>query len=154
MISIFLFYSKARGKQTWWVRNKEFLHCHAITTRTGKEYILTELKTDEIDFHVVPTQSPDRILRNIKHLPNLSAYIAVYIDHPKRVRWFPLWVRSCNEFIRHLSGIDIGYTQSPYHLYKKLLKYNEKANFTILAHWRRSWPVIMTTVQPTTQIDY
>ncbi|MDQ8039629.1 MAG: hypothetical protein REH83_04410 [Rickettsiella sp.] len=39
---------------------------------------------------------------------------------------------------RYFSGVDVGWTFNPKHLYKELLKYKDQRNYELLAHWRRT----------------
>lgn len=46
----------------------------------------------------------------------------------------PNWIMgaTCNEWARLISGVDIGFTLNPHHLFKKLIKFDERRNYTIL----------------------
>ncbi|MBX4189675.1 hypothetical protein KW791_00035 [Candidatus Parcubacteria bacterium] len=77
------------------------------------------------------------LIRGLKVIKELIAMVTVWIDKRARFPWKPWWVRSCNEFDRYVSGIDVGFTFNPRHLYAKLLKYDKVRNYEILQQWRR-----------------
>jgi hypothetical protein len=136
MIAIFLFYNKALGKQTKWIINKEFVHCH-VMINNGDGFILFELTSNGIDCHVVPAKKPMTIIRNVKRMDSLVASICIWRSKSPKMHWRPLMIRSCNEFSRLIAGVDIGFTYEPLHLYNKLLKYHNQTNYEVLDAWRR-----------------
>lgn len=137
MIAIFLFYNKALGKQTKWNFNKEFLHCHVACCNDGVNFILFELTSNGIDHHIAPTTKATTFIRNVKRMEHLIGIVAVSVNEPPKMKWRPLWIRSCNELSRYVAGVDIGLTWNPIHLYNKLLQYDGKRNYEVLHHWRR-----------------
>lgn len=72
------------------------------------------------------------IIDILERAPQVVQSLYLHIDRPTSREWFPLTVQSCNEFARFLTGVDIGFTINPLHLYKKLLKYDRKRNYHIL----------------------
>ena len=62
--------------------------------------------------------------------------IVIDIEEKAEIAWKPFIVRSCNEIDRYISGVDVGFTFNPKHLYNKLLKYDD-SNYQILYEWRR-----------------
>lgn len=78
-------------------------------------------------------------INKLTRIPSLTALICVYVEQKVISKiWSPLMIRSCNEVLRPLSSVDIGFTFNPYHLYTKLLKYQYSRNYEILRHWRRA----------------
>ena len=75
----------------------------------------------------------NRILSNVwDKAPWIKSFLVAHIDCPVSHNWKPFIVQSCNEVCRYLSGVDIGFTINPFHLYKKLLKYDGRRNYTLL----------------------
>jgi hypothetical protein len=95
------------------------------------------LTSSGIDHHVVPAKKPMTIIRNVQRMDSLIAAICVWRETPPKMKWRPLLVRSCNEICRMATGVNIGFTYDPIHLYRKLLKYDKRTNYEILHAWRR-----------------
>ncbi len=98
-------------------------------------------------FEIAPAGFAYRILRSndvnknleaIKKSPALSAFIAVMVKEKKKVKEWPFKWYACNEVCRYFSGVDVGWTFNPKHLYQKLLQYKDKTNYELLTHWRRA----------------
>lgn len=136
MIAVFLFYKQGIGKYTRLSFSKELVHC-ALLCYQGDQCILFEIAPFGFIYRILKTTDLNKSLHALKKLPLLSAFIAVLIKKPKKVKEFFLKGYTCNEVCRYFSGIDIGWTFNPKHLYKKLLKYKHKTNYELLAHWRR-----------------
>ncbi len=136
MISIFLFYNIATGVQAKLAFNKNFKHCNIITY-DGQSWVNVEFDATGFLTRVLDVSSGRCLIRGLKSIQSLIAMVVVDVEVRKRVRWKPYIVRSCNEIDRYVSGVDIGLTFNPIHLYKKLLRYSGKRNYTIITHWRR-----------------
>lgn len=136
MIYVYLFYKVSSGLPERLCLSKDFKHVDHISYdgsvwvsyRFNRMGMQTDSKTD-LDIH--------RYLRLIKRNTNVSAYVVISQSSAYRRRWFPFLIRSCNEFSRLLTGLSFGFTLTPRHLYKKLLKYDGKGNYRIIASWRR-----------------
>lgn len=76
------------------------------------------------------------LIAEAKKLSDVEAIVGVDLAERAHFRWTGLSIPMCNEFARALIGLDIGMTWNPRHLYKKLLKYDQKRNFEIFYHWR------------------
>ena len=136
MIAVYIFYSKATGIQSWLSFSKEFKHCNIITY-DGKDWIMLDLDRTGLLTRRIKCNDGDTLIRNLPHIPEITAIISVDVKDRVRVAWKPFWVRSCNEICRYASGVDIGISFNPVHLYNKLIKY-DGSNYEILSHWRRS----------------
>lgn len=46
----------------------------------------------------------------------------------------PNWIMgaTCNEWARMIAGVDIGFTLNPHHLFKKLVRFDDQRNYSIL----------------------
>lgn len=141
MIAYFLFYKVSSGVQAKLAFSSEFKHCN-IVTFDGKYWIATEFDSTGIITRVIDVDNSESFMRGLKHIDSLVALVVVDITERKRHAWFPWWVRSCNELDRYISGVDIGFTFNPIHLFKKLLKYGGKRNYEILYAWRRSYGIL------------
>jgi hypothetical protein len=135
MIYFFLFYNKAEGKQSRFAFNDDFKHCNVLYYEKG---ILVGMSETGIKLSLLKCHenSVKDIASTFKRLESLTSLIIVDIKERKKFRWFPWWVRSCNELCRYISGIDIGFTFNPVHLYNKLIKYSGK-KYEIIYAWRR-----------------
>lgn len=102
----------------------------------GDIWLATEFDLTGIHSRRITVSSGGSLIRGLKHVPSLMALIVVDVSVKASVKWKPYVVRSCNEFDRYLSGVDIGFTFNPKHLYNKLLKY-DGSNYKILHHWSR-----------------
>jgi len=135
-ICIFLFYNKAQGKQVKYIRNKKYLHCNIISF-DGSDCHLLEITTSGIECRRIKSKSMIKVFERLKSIDSIETQICVSVSNKHKVKWFPLAIKSCNEFCRYVSGVNIGFTYDPFSLYKKLLKYNNKRNFEILRTWER-----------------
>lgn len=136
MIAYFLFYDYSTGKQAKLAFSKEFRHCNIITY-DGEAWVNVEFDSTGLLTKVLDVPSGNALIRGLKSIKMLTAMIVVDIGERKKVLWKPLWGRSCNELDRYVSGVDIGLTFNPIHLYRKLLRYDGKRNYEILYAWRR-----------------
>lgn len=136
MIAIYLFYDIAHGIQAPLAFSKEFRHCNVITY-SGDIWLIIDFDREGLQTRRLQCANGDRLLRNLKVIKEVTAIISVNIEQRHKVAWKPWWVRSCNEICRYATGIDVGFTWNPTHLYKKLLQYNGKRNYEVLSAWRR-----------------
>lgn len=136
MIAYFLFYNIATGANATLAFSKEFRHCNVVIY-DGDIWTNIEFDHTGILLRTLKVKESEAFIRNLKRLPILTAMIIVEIKDRMKEAWFPLWMRSCNELDRYITGVDIGYTFNPVHLYRKLLKYNSRRNYEILHAWRR-----------------
>ncbi len=136
MIVVFLFYNQAVGKQIRYTFSKEFKHANVMTYK-GDRYLLSELSSYGYQTRIFKEYTIGELLTHLKLMPHLISIIIIWIEKPIKLKWRPLRIWSCNEHCRLMSGVDIGITLNPFHLYKKLLRYRSKRNYKILSHWRR-----------------
>lgn len=141
LISVFIFYSKATGPQAKLAFNVEFKHCNIITF-DGSDWIALDFDRTGILTRRIKCKDGASLVRNLRVIKDISAIVTVSIRERAKVSWKPFWVRSCNEICRYTSGIGLGLTFNPIHLYKKLLKYRHSKNYKVLSHWRRKHGVI------------
>ena len=136
-ICLILFYSKACGVQSKLSFSKEFKHCNIISY-DGKNYVATEFNSQGIITRVLNvSDNVVRFIDRLKMIEELTAIYSLYIPKRAEFTWKPFWSRSCNELVRYSGGIDLGFTFNPYHLFKKLRKYNGMKNYRIDYEWRR-----------------
>lgn len=136
MIATFVFYNKASQGQDWLAFSKEFKHCNVIVY-DGEFTVLMEFVKHGIIPRVYKLNNVDDIIKRLKRQSTVVAIVSTHVTERRSFMWSPLWIKSCNEFNRYISAVDIGMTFNPRHLYKKLVKYNGHSNFTIDYHWRR-----------------
>lgn len=132
MIATFVFYNKASGPQAWLGFSNQFRHCNVLTY-DGEDTVMIEFSKNGIISTVYKTNDFSRL----KLLKSVTSIVSVSIDQRAIMAWTPFWIKSCNELNRYVSGVDIGMTFNPKHLYNKLIKYNGHSNFNIDYHWRR-----------------
>lgn len=141
MIVTFVFYNKSYGKQAKLAFSKELVHSN-IVIDNGKSLTMLMFERSGLIIRPVYRKAGASVIKElIKLLPKndkVSAIVNIEIHFRKKFLWFPWWARTCNEVCRYGSGIDIGFTFNPRHLYSKLLKYNGKRNYEIISQWRRS----------------
>lgn len=136
MIAIFLFYNISNGVQAKLAFSKTLRHCNIITF-DGQSWVNYEVDSYGVHTRVLEVCQAVSLIRGLKTIKQLSAIITVWVETRTYLPWKPLWVRSCNEFNRYISAVDVGFTFNPRHLYSKLIKYDKKRNFEILQKWRR-----------------
>lgn len=135
MISIFCFYNKSAGPQAKLAFDKDFRHCNIITF-DGDIYLAYEFDSFGLQTRRIYANKTTSLIRGLKYIDCLIALIVVEVYERRKTSWKPYLVRSCNEIDRYISGINIGFTFNPKHLYNKLYKYNE-TDYEILYDWRR-----------------
>lgn len=136
MICFFCFYNVSSGVQAKLAFSKLFKHCNIITF-DGDTWIVHEFDLEGIHARRVKVFSSSSFIRGLKYIDTLIAMVVVEVYSKASINWKPYIIRSCNELDRYLSGVDIGFTFNPKHLYNKLIKYNDSSNYEILYHWRR-----------------
>ena len=137
MIAVFLFYNQGIGKYARFSFSKELVHS-ALLCYEGDQCILFEIAPIGFAYRILRSNDMNKNLEAIKKLRCLSAFIAVMVKEKKKIKEWPFKWYTCNEVCRYFSGIAIGWTFNPKHLYQKLLKYKDKSNYELLAHWRRA----------------
>lgn len=136
MLAIFIFYNQAQGVQDRFTFSKIFRHVDVFLFAQSK-WVVVRLDSGGITFRVSKFLYGHEIVEHALKLKSVSRIVGVNIHKRAKHRWFPLWVRSCNELVRYVTGIDIGFTYHPRHLYRKLLYYSHRKNFEILNMWGR-----------------
>ena len=135
MICFFCFYNISTGIQAKLAFDKDFKHSNIITF-DGEIYLCMDFDSHGIHIRQITAPNSAALIRGLKYVDCLISIVAVEIEERMTLLWKPYMVRSCNEIDRYISGIDIGFTFNPKHLYNKLLRYNG-SNYKILYHWRR-----------------
>lgn len=135
MICFFCFYNVSSGVQARLAFSKTFKHCN-IVTYDGQTWIATEFDLTGIHMRRINAHSGSSLIRGIKYIDSLTALVVVDVHEKASIIWKPYIVRSCNELDRYISGVDIGFTFNPKHLYNKLLKHHGN-RYEVLYHWRR-----------------
>jgi hypothetical protein len=137
MIAVFLFYDQGMGKHSRFSFSREFIHC-ALLCYQGDHCVLFEIAPHGFHYRLLNSRDMVKNLEAIKKMSCLSAYIAVFVKEKTKVGEWPFKGYTCNEVCRYFSGVAIGWTLNPKHLFKKLMKFKETRNYELLAHWRRA----------------
>ncbi len=137
IIAIFMFYDLAQGAQAKLSFSQVFRHCNVVVF-DGAEWIMIEYRREGLVVRQMKVGKAERFLEHLSAIPECTATISVSVTERKRFMWTPWLVRSCNEICRYATGVDIGWTFNPAHLYSKLIKFNHRSNYEILTHWRRT----------------
>jgi len=135
MICFFCFYNHSGGIQSRLAFSDTFKHCNIITF-DGELYLAHEFDLTGVHVRNIHAKSCLSLSRGLKHINALTALIVVMVHKRVEISWKPYIVRSCNEYNRYVSGINIGFTFNPQHLYTKLLC-NDDNDYELLHHWRR-----------------
>jgi hypothetical protein len=136
MIAIFLFYNQATGKQDKYAFSKYFRHVD-LYTFARSHWVVHRFDRHGVSYFVSKFTNGGQIISHLIAVPSIVRIVALDVHTKTNFRWLPLWGRTCNELARYLSGVDIGLTYSPRHLYAKLLRYDHRRNYEILTLWRR-----------------
>lgn len=135
MIVTFIFYSESVGKPRIYC-GKEFQHVD-VSCYDGIDHMLFRLDSNGLQFRRINSCNIVQFLRALRSLRTVTAIVTVYVTERATYRWFPFWIKSCNEQARVIAGVNISFTLNPRHLYRKLLKLTVKSNYDILDAWRR-----------------
>lgn len=135
MICIFCFYNVSSGIQAKLAFSPVFKHCNIITF-DGETWIASEFDLQGIHMRRIKAHSGASLIRGLKHIESLIAMVVVDVQEKASITWKPYVTRSCNELDRYVSGVDVGFTFNPKHLYNKLLKHHGN-RYEVLYHWRR-----------------
>jgi hypothetical protein len=107
-------------------------------TYDGRYAYITELNKQGIKVKSYPVSSIKNFIEKIKKISTVNTIISTFITDKAIVKWWPFSLNACNELDRKISGIYIGLTFNPAHLYRKILKYDGLRNYTIDYTWRKS----------------
>lgn len=138
MIAFFLFYdeSSINNAKLKFFTSKDFRHCNVIVYEKDC-FIMIDYENRGIVFKEIKAKSIENLIEVIKRYKAISKFMHVKIEKRAEILWTLICVMSCNEFCRMSTGVEIGYTFNVAHLYKKLLKYNNKKNYRIIENWER-----------------
>lgn len=128
MLALFVF-----AERNTLLLNRELSHVHVVTY-TGDMLVSTSLVQSGI---ISSAFSGDlaKVISKYKRIKSVSAIVCVDVV-PSQMR--SLSIMSCNEVARFAARCDIGFTLTPCHLHRKLLRLDKKRNYTILMQWRRA----------------
>jgi hypothetical protein len=135
MIATFIFYNESVGKPRFYC-DKDFQHVD-VSCYDGSDHILFRLDNNGLQFRRIKSTNIVQFIRALRGIKTVIAIVTIYVNHRANYRWFPLWIKSCNEQARVIAGVNINFTFNPRSLYKKLLKLTVKSNYDILDAWRR-----------------
>lgn len=131
MIALFTFYNSCDMKiQNCLTFSKKMKHTSLIMY-DGKQCYFTEMLSTGIKVKVFPVDDILDIIERLQRMPTVQAIVSTYIHKRAIFKWYPFSINSCNELDRKVSGIDIGLTLNPKHMYNKLLKLNGLTNYKI-----------------------
>ncbi len=139
MLAIFLFYDQTRNPfANIFTFSKTHKHVDVFTF-DGSRWLLFRYAKDGITYLFSAFDDGRDIIEHLKKISSISAIVCTNITtRYNQFAWFPFWTKSCNEFARLITGIDVGFTLNPRHLYNKLLKYDGKSNYLIISSWSRN----------------
>jgi hypothetical protein len=138
MIALFVFYSRCSPKIQRFLSFSKNIRHTSVILYDGKQSYLTEFVRQGIKIKVFPVDDIKNIIDMMKKMPTVEAIISTFITDRAIIKWWPFSINSCNELDRKVSGIDIGLTLNPKHMYNKLLKYDGCTNYRIDYKWRKS----------------
>lgn len=135
MLHFFCFYNQATGPQAKLAFSHKFKHVNLISF-DGEFWIASEFDATGFNFRKLNVSRGTSLIRGLKFIDTLTALVVVDVKEKSKIMWKPYLVRSCNEIDRYISGVDIGFTFNPKHLYNKLQKY-AGSNYDIIYIWER-----------------
>ena len=144
MIVFFIFSNSGQGLQRKFTFSDEFVHVNVITF-DGETWIFHEYGSRGFECRVLRVKDSATLFRNLKRIDHITSIITLNVQREKCYKFRFLMPQACNNIMTQISGINIGYTINPAHLYKKLLK-NKPTNFEILSTWRRKTCLTQTSV--------
>ena len=138
MIAVFFFYNEC---DTSFHRilsfSKHFKHVNLLMYDGDMSYFIQSGKHG-LDIKAYNCDDIVSTINNFRLHKNCSAVVSTSISQRRNISNFPFGGIVCNEVCRYVSGIDIGLTLNPKHLYNKLLSKNKSnKNFDILYTWRK-----------------
>ena len=135
MLHFFCFYNQNTGPQSKLAFSDKFKHVNIISY-DGQLWLASEFDATGFNFRKLNVLRGTSLIRGLKLIDSLTALVVVDVEEKTRITWKPFLVRSCNEIDRYISGVDIGFTFNPKHLYNKLQKY-AGSNYEIIYLWER-----------------
>ncbi len=133
MLHFFCFYNVSAGPQARLAFSDKFKHVNLVSY-DGDCWIATEFDSTGFHFRRLDVSQGTSLIRGLKYIDTLTALIVVDVKEKANIIWKPYLVRSCNEIDRYISGVDVGFTFNPKHLYNKLFKHNG-SNYDIVYAW-------------------
>lgn len=124
-----------------WYRHlldKNYKHCMLlIQDGLTESIVLYGLHADGIAIRTSRCNSLERYLAHMVEYQRLVSYIVVDIKWSVRIKQPLIRVNTCNELVRIASGINVGFTRTPKHLYDKIYL-QVSSQYTILKKWNRT----------------
>ena len=117
--------------------SKHFKHVD-VYANNGTGWVGFRLSSSGLTYAMTGQISGDDLTRLACEAHTAEAVIVADVGEPAKFKWCPLTIPMCNEFARLISGVNIGFSWSPRHLYNKLLRYDQTRNYEIIYKWRRS----------------
>lgn len=114
---------------------KGFKHC-ALLVFDGQTVLFYGMHTDKILMRTNICNDFDQYINYLLNIKSLVSYVILEVHKPKSINGF-IKVLTCNELIRMSTGINVGFTLTPNHLYKKICL-NVSPNYTIIRLWNRN----------------
>lgn len=136
MLVIFAFTNEPKGTKIPYTLHKDF---QSVYIFAFSDYRWIKFYFDKRGIqHKETNRTAGKLLSILKRQHKVKTILIADVENPVSGWYFPLMIQSCNEIMRYLTGVDVGVTLNPFHLYRKLLKYDKKRNYSILFEWTKN----------------
>jgi len=133
---VLVFYNHGDSWVSNWLLHEDYKHVDCFI-EVGKRWFVLRLTHSGIAVRRSRYFSAGSLFNAAKKLSTVTCIIEIESYYVLRETFFVPRILTCNELARYLSKVDVGLTLTPYHFYKKLLKYDHMRNYEIITHWRR-----------------
>lgn len=137
MQSVIFFSNVCEGTPGVFVTNSPMKHCE-IFTYHGDLWVHFKTGKHGIEYQIYKNSDLQYIVNMLQKIDKVQAILHIEQRYSASFNWLPYVSSNCNEFVRFIGGLDIGYTRTPYHLFKKLVKYDGTTNYRIRMKWERT----------------
>lgn len=116
---------------------KRFKHCALLVFDELQNTVLFYgLQTNKIIMRTSVCNSFDQYIEHLLNIKSLVCYLILEVHKPSNKNHKLVTILTCNELVRISTGINVGFTLTPNHLYKKICL-NISPNYTIIQLWNR-----------------
>jgi len=138
-LAIILFHNKSNIFWTRFLRDYKHVSCVCFDDYNWINFDCA-WPLSRINYAILKPIPIEELLNGFRQNPTISSYVCMDIDDAVYIRrWYGLMINSCVEFVKRITGINVGFTLTPKGLLKKIICNHAKNNYRIINLWERNY---------------